>query len=96
MDILIIVSSNASGEHLRPLTEALARSGRSWGAFFTNKGVSLLEDPAIVQNLADATASVACKESWSREHGDAPCPITLGSQTNNSGFVGDAARTLSL
>jgi hypothetical protein len=39
---------------------------------------------------------VVCEHSWARFMGDTPCPVELGSQTQNSIMVGEADRIVSL
>ncbi len=96
MDLLIIVSHPGAGEILKPLARALERAGTDWAVFLTNDGVRVLADPMLVEALDSASHKIACHDSWQRFGGDLACPVTLGSQTNNSELVGNAARIVSL
>jgi hypothetical protein len=96
MDVLFIVSTPESGRLLAPLAAACRRRGASWGCFFTNDGVAVLNDPAVAAVITCADSAVACEHSWERFQGDAACPVTLGSQTNNSAMLGQAARVIGL
>ena len=96
MDVLFIVSTPEGGRVLAPLAAACRRRGATWACFFTNDGVNALDDPAVQSVLACTSSAVACEHSWERFRGDAACPVTLGSQTNNSSMVGQAARIIGL
>jgi hypothetical protein len=96
LDLLIIVSTPEAGSALLPLARACRRRGLRWTCFFTNDGVRTLEDADIVKAINYAEAPVACEHSWARHLGDAPCPIALGSQTDNSAVVGRAAKVIGL
>jgi hypothetical protein len=96
MDVLFIVSTPEGGRVLAPLANACRRRGANWGCFFTNDGVAALGDPGVQKILHCTDSAVACEHSWARFHGEAPCPVTLGSQTNNSAMLGQAARVIGL
>ncbi|HCX33149.1 MAG TPA: hypothetical protein DHV08_06060 [Rhodocyclaceae bacterium] len=96
MDLLIHVSSVHSARILAGLAGACARAGRGFACFFTLDGVRMLDDPAVRAAVAGALRAVACGESWHRFCGTRPCPVELGSQTDNSALMGHAARTVSL
>lgn len=96
MEILFIVSTPKSGAIFAGLANAALRREVCWGAFFTNDGVCCLADPELGDVIARATQAIACAESWQAHMGSAPCPIELGSQTNNSRLVGGAHHIVSL
>jgi hypothetical protein len=96
IDLLIIVSTAQAAGVLVPLAAACRRRGLRWTCFFTNEGVSLLQDAAVIKAIKYAEEPIACEHSWARCAGEAPCPITLGSQTNNSALVGHAGKVISL
>ncbi len=96
MDVLIIVSTDAAKDYFGPLARALNRRGASWGAFFTNDGVKILTDASVAASLEQADQAFACHESWHRQLDETPCPISFGSQMNNSAMVGEADRVVSL
>jgi hypothetical protein len=95
MDLLIVVSSREAAPILEPMARACGRAGVDWGAFFTHDGVTVLGDTAIVEALQAARVSVVCGESWA-QHAGGECPVRLGSQTDHSALVGEAARVVSL
>jgi len=96
MDLLIIISNPNSGTMVTPIAAACGRAGISWSAFFTNDGVATLGDRSLVKALGSASEAIACQESWNEHMANNECPITLGSQTNNSTLMGVARRVLSL
>lgn len=96
MDVLLIVSREAAAPILKPLADALTRSGARWAAFFTNDGVRVLRDAAIASAVGQARTAIACHKSWEAQVGGEACPVELGSQTNNSALVGEADRVVSL
>lgn len=96
MDVLFIVSTPEGARILAPLAAACRRRGASWACFFTNDGVTAIDDPAVKGVLQCANSAVACEYSWERFRGDTPCPVKLGSQTDNSSMVGQAARVIGL
>jgi hypothetical protein len=81
---------------LGPLTGACRRRGLRWGCFFTNDGVRVLEDPELGRAMACAAEAIACEHSWARFAGSEPCPVALGSQTDNSTLVGRAGKVIGL
>ncbi|MHB0974756.1 MAG: hypothetical protein ACYC0P_10990 [Thiobacillus sp.] len=96
MKLLIVVSTALGGHLLMPLARACSRNRVEWGCFFTNDGVKLLGDPALVSLLDGASRKVACDHSWVRFMGRPDCPVELGSQTNHSAMVGAAEKILTL
>ena len=96
MDILIIVSNSESGPIASALALAASRAHASWGVFFTNDGVRILGDDAVVAAMQGAKNAVACHESWCTYMAEKLCPVEEGSQTNNSALVAQAARIISL
>lgn len=96
MDLLMIVSTPEAEPIALGLAEAANRSDARWGVFFTNDGVKALGNSELAAALSSADPCVACQDSWQHHMGDAPCPVELGSQTNNSLAVADAARIVSL
>jgi hypothetical protein len=46
--------------------------------------------------MACAAEAIACEHSWARFAGSEPCPVALGSQTDNSTLVGRAAKVIGL
>ena len=96
MDLLMIVSTPEAEPIVLGLAHAAGGSKLRWGVFLTNDGVKILANGEFVQALGGAEVSVACQDSWEHRMGDEPCPIELGSQTNNSLAVADAARIVSL
>lgn len=96
MNVLFIVSTLEGGRLLAPMAAACHRRGSAWACFFTNDGIAALADPAVNKVLQCADSAVACEHSWARFHGEADCPVTLGSQTNNSAMVGQARHVIGL
>lgn len=96
MELLIIVTSAKSGTVLMPLAQACRRANINWGVFFTNDGVQALADTGISEAMQSMDRAVACQESWQRFVPESECPVELGSQTNNSVMVAEAARIVSL
>lgn len=96
MDVLFVISTPDAGRVLAPLAAACRRRGASWACFFTSDGVLAINDAASGEAIAHAAESVACEHSWERYQGDQACPVTLGSQTDNSAMVGRAAKVIGL
>ena len=96
MDLLIIVSNAKSKPVLLPLAQACAAKGINWAVFFTNDGVAMLGDEKLVKALGSTSQAIVCHESWIKFMSEAPCPLELGSQTNNSAMLADATRVLGL
>lgn len=94
MDMLLIVSNPASEQIALGLAAAAIRKDLQWGAFFTNDGVKALGNEEFAGTLAKT--AVACQDSWDHYMNGQPCPIELGSQTNNSLAVANAAHVISL
>ncbi|ESQ16174.1 MAG: hypothetical protein N838_09735 [Thiohalocapsa sp. PB-PSB1] len=96
LDLLMIVSTTEADSVLLPLAGACARRGLRWTCFFSGDGVQVLDNPAVVQMIGDADQPVACEHSWAGRMGAKSCPITLGSQTDNSALVGRASTVIGL
>ncbi len=96
MELLIIISTPSSTPIALGLARAANRAGIKWAVFFTNDGVNILQRPDVAEAMAGATTAVACQESWQSFMGDLPCPVQLGSQTNNSLLVSQTRRIISL
>lgn len=95
MEMLVLVSGKAASPLVLELCRALNRTSVPWGAFFTDDGVRLIDDAAIVDALRGAARVVACKHSWGRRF-QTECPVELGSQTNNSEMFQQTRRVVSL
>jgi len=91
VSLLFVVSTERSARVLLPLAEACRRGGVAWSCFFTNDGVKLLADGEVGKLMAEAARAIACEYSWHRFMGGATCPVELGSQTDHSALVADAA-----
>mgnify|MGYP002713130054 CR=1 FL=1 len=96
MSLLFIVSTPQAKRVLLPLAAACRRKGTPWSCFFTHDGVNNLEDSRVAEMAHCARRVVVCEHSWARHMGDRPCPVELGSQTQNSIMVGEAGRIISL
>lgn len=96
MEILILVSHAGSGPLVAGLAGACIRRGITWGTFFTHDGVCVLNDAEFAALMTKASEAHVCRESWVRHMGGASCPVTLGSQTNNSAMMAAAHRVISL
>ena len=97
MKILFEVSCGESADLLLSLARACQRSALTWGCFFTGDGVrTLARDDVLSTIKASAAEASACELSWERHMGESPCPVDKGSQTTNSGMVGDFDRVISL
>ena len=96
MDILFEVTSEGAAAVLLPLTSACDRAGVSWGCFFTGDGVLSLANKDVVGMVKTADSAITCEVSWQLYMGGRECPVELGSQTNNSTFVGEADKVISL
>lgn len=95
MDIFFHVGSEAGARLLAPLAQACRRGNHAFAAFFTHDGVRGLDDAGLLAALEGARA-VVCEESWHRFRAGRPCPVELGSQTNNSALMGEAGKVVSL
>jgi len=96
MNILFMVSTPGAGEILSQMVRACQRKGVSWGVFFTNDGVKVVSHDAVKDLLHCAGEAFVCEHSWQREMQDMPCPVGLGSQTQNSMLAGKAEHIISL
>ena len=96
MDLMYVVSSRDAGAVLLPLLRASKRRGASWGCFFTDSGVEVLNDPQVLELMACAAQAVVCELSWERYQHGQECRVRLGSQTNHSAMMSDARHVVSL
>lgn len=96
IEVLVVVSSARSGKVFAPLARACQRRGVSWACFFTHQGVALLTDPELLEALPPDGRAIACEHSWQRYMGKATCPVSLGSQTNHSALIAEAAKVVAL
>lgn len=96
MKILFEVSSRDAASVLVPLTRACDRNAVTWSCFFTGDGVKTLARDDVRSRVAGAAKATACEVSWERHMGDQPCPVVIGSQTNNSAMFGDVDKVVSL
>jgi hypothetical protein len=96
MNILFEVTSDGAADVLINLASACNRADVSWGCFFTGSGVLNLSREDVTETLKNAVTAKTCEMSWNQHMGERPCPVELGSQTNNSTFVGDADKVVSL
>jgi hypothetical protein len=96
MNILFEISSGDASRVLVPLARACDRNGVTWSCFFTGDGVKTLARDDVRTTIAGAARAAACEVSWERYMGDQPCPVEIGSQTNNSAMVGDVDKIVSL
>ncbi len=96
MNILFEISSGDASSVLVPLARACDRNGVTWSCFFTGDGVKTLARDDVRATIAGAARAAACEVSWERYMGDQPCPVEIGSQTNNSAMVGDVDKIVSL
>jgi len=96
MELLLIVSSDASRAMVGALAGACARSGVAWGCFFTDRAVRLLGDSDFVAGIKAAQRAVVCEHSWQCYMAARHCPLELGSQTTNSAMAAGAARIIGL
>jgi hypothetical protein len=96
MNILFEVSSGDAADVLVPLARACDRNAVAWSCFFTGDGVKTLTRDDVLATVAGAAKAAACEVSWERYMGEKPCPVEIGSQTNNSAMVGDTDKIISL
>jgi len=96
MKILFEVSSGDAASVLVPLARACDRNAVIWSCFFTGDGVKTLARDDVLATVAGAAKATACEVSWERHMADQPCPVEIGSQTNNSAMVGDVNKVISL
>jgi len=96
MKIMFEVSSGDSANLLVPLARACDRNAVTWSCFFTGDGVKTLAREEVLATVAGALKATACEVSWERHMGDQPCPVEIGSQTNNSAMVGYNDKVISL
>jgi hypothetical protein len=93
---LFLVTTPHAARILVPLARACRRQGVQWSCFLTHDGVRVLERDEVRTIIPDASRAVACEYSWERFMGAQACPVELGSQTDHSIMVGEAARVVSL
>lgn len=96
MKILFEVTSDNAASVLVPMARACDRNAVTWSCFFTGDGVKTLARDDVRATIAGAAKAAACEVSWERYMGDQPCPVEIGSQTNNSAMVGDVDKIVSL
>lgn len=96
MDMLIVVSTDRGAQVAASLAKACVRRGTSWACFFTNDGVKALGTQEVAELVSTAHAAIACEHSWHRFMEETACPVELGSQTNHSALVAQAARIVTL
>ncbi len=96
LDLLFVVGTDRGARVLIPLAAACGRAGKTWGCFFTNDGVNLLADDTLKTLMPAAGRAVACEYSWQRFMGESPCPVELGSQTDHSALVAEAASVVAI
>jgi hypothetical protein len=96
MNILFEVTSREAASVLLPLVRACDRNAVTWSCFFTGDGVKILARDDVLATVTGAASAAACEVSWERYMGDEPCPVEIGSQTNNSAMVGDNDKVISL
>lgn len=96
MNILFEVTSGDAARVLVPLALACDRNAVTWSCFFTGDGVKNLAREDVRATVKGAAKAVACEVSWERYMGADPCPVEIGSQTNNSAMVGDTDSVISL
>jgi hypothetical protein len=96
MEILLLLTHPDAGPIAAGIGRACERAGVEWGVFVTNDGVRALADPATAGALAAARPAIVCQESWGAHMAGSECPLTEGSQTNNSALVAEAVRVVSL
>lgn len=94
--LLFLVTTSDAARILVPLVRACRRRGVQWSCFITHDGVYVLDRDDILAIIPDATRTVACEYSWARFMGTRACPVELGSQTDHSMMVGEAAKVVSL
>jgi hypothetical protein len=95
-EIFLHIATPTGGRIGAALARACARAGVAWSCFLTNDGVCALADPALAAALTRATRALVCADSWHRYMNEAPCPVELGSQVDNSALMGEARRVISL
>ncbi len=96
MDVMYVVSSREAAPVLLPLLRASKRRGATWGCFFTEHGVEVLDDEELRSLVSCAAQAVACEFSWERYRHGAECGVELGSQTTHSAMVAEARHVVSL
>ncbi len=96
MKILFEVSSGDAANVLVPLARACNRNAVTWSCFFTGEGVKTLTRGDVLATVGGAVKATACEVSWERNMGDQPCPVEIGSQTNNSAMIGEIDKVISL
>jgi len=95
MKILFEVTSKNVGDILLPLANACNRTGVEWACFFTGDGVSNLASKPLIEGLESCASAIACEFSWEGLM-QGPCPVKLGSQTDNSEIAGNVDKVVSL
>lgn len=93
---MYMVSSRETLPVLLPMLRASQRRGASWGCFFTDSGVEVLDNAELLELLSRASHAVACEFSWEKYRAGKDCPVESGSQTNNSALTAQARHVISL
>ena len=96
MELLLLITNPEAAPIASGLAQASQRAGIDWAVFVTNDGVKILQDAALAAVLQKAGSAIVCQDSWRMHMADLPCPLELGSQTNNSALVAQAAHLVSL
>ena len=94
--MLFVVARPDSAQVLANLLRVCARVSQEMSCFFTNDGVLVLEDTAVLKAVQKTKEAIACLESWRTLKGEVACPVEEGSQTQHSRFIADVAAVVSL
>ena len=85
--MLFVVARPDSGQVLANLLRACARVSQEVSCFFTNDGVLVLEDAAVLKAVQETKEAIACLKSWR---------ALKGGQTQHSRFIAEATVIVSL
>ena len=96
MNILLHITTSDAAGIATGLGRALSAAGATWGAFLTNDGVKLLDDPGFAAVRAGAARVAVCEHSWDLHMAGHDCSVERGSQTVNSLLMAEAGRVVSL
>jgi len=96
MELLLLITNPEAGPIAGGLAGASHRAGIDWAVFLTNDGVKILADDTVAAALQKARRAIVCQDSWAMYMPGHRCPLELGSQTNNSALVSQAAHVVSL
>ena len=94
--ILFVVTRPDGGRILTNLLRACSRVNQEASCFFTNDGISVLDDPVVLNTVQDAKEAFVCLESWHNFKGDIESPVEEGSQTQHSRLIAEASTIVSL